>query len=561
MKGHQSKLIACTLLLFLGTKVYCQTDKSDSLNNAAIRLKESGNIELAIGAHKQALALRVAAGNLKKQSDSYNNLATTWLYKGQMDSALAYYQKSVVLGQKVFGGNSKIIAGTYNNISVTLARKKKYPQARQFAIKALAIFEKHNDSLKIANTYHILSNIATREKNFSQALSIYRKIKRIYSQKYGSKSQRMASLLNDIAGVHKNLGSIERALKQLNQALSCNTQAFTRLQTYTHKAKLLCKLKRYKKCLHTLYMADSLVASIRQQIVLDEDKIRLGIFAEPVFTLAFRVSWDLYKLSGNQKYVHLGYYFAERNKANALLSSIHARTKQQAPKISRIADIQDALESDQVLLEYHYDKQAKNLFIFTIGKNLLNIKQVANVEKLGWLVENYRTHITTIDPDSFFKASVRLYKILIKPVLPYIKTKKHLIVINENEILQVPFYSLLPSPPLNSYGVDHKSLPYLIKNFTVTYCPSTSLALALAKKRNKIPQYHNTFIGIAPIKWHNQKFEPLAKSAVELGKVQQHFKKTGLKAGLFLHKKAAKIRISEIKNPPYIYSWRVCQSR
>ena len=81
---QSTKQLIIALFLFVGNVAIGQ-NQADSLNNLAIKLKQKGNYEMAINLHKKALAIRLKTKNWDKASDSYNNIATIWVFKNHSE--------------------------------------------------------------------------------------------------------------------------------------------------------------------------------------------------------------------------------------------------------------------------------------------------------------------------------------------------------------------------------------------------------------------------------------------------------------------------------------------
>lgn len=101
--------------------------------------------------------------------------------------------------------------------------------------------------------------------------------------------------------------------------------------------------------------------------------------------------------------------------------------------------------------------------------------------------------------NKYFAVANRLYQLLIQAVLPANAGTdlKHLIIIPDGKLRDLPFESLLSAEPSDKMSFANQ--PYLINQYAVSYHYSAALWLYGEQRAAQKPQIPNSFIGFAPV--------------------------------------------------------------
>lgn len=226
-----------------------------------------------------------------------------------------------------------------------------------------------------------------------------------------------------------------------------------------------------------------------------------------------------------------------------------ARIRQEYPEyfdlkfrseIPSIAQIQEQLESDKAIIEYiAYESKT---YAMLITKTDYVVKVIPlTIYELDRLIRNYRRHIVNLSPKSKQSAK-ELYNIFLAPFESYFIDKKHLIFIVSDLISKVPMSTLIRE--------DDSKPRYLIEDFLLSYYPSTTLMFGKkhsAKKKKR--QYQ--FAAFAPVRFSKNKqteivlmqqrgnsFQDLPHSKREVETIAEMFKDLDLKHKLYLEERA-----------------------
>lgn len=135
--------------------------------------------------------------------------------RGAVDSALIYYDRSLVLSRKM--GFKKSEATVLNNIAAIYKNQGKIKQALEYHLQSIAINRQIKNMSGVATTYNNLGLIFFDQGQIKEALDYYNKcllLEDSLNDKNG-----MATTLINIAGVYKDQ-------KQYEEAMDCGEQSF-----------------------------------------------------------------------------------------------------------------------------------------------------------------------------------------------------------------------------------------------------------------------------------------------------------------------------------------------
>jgi len=122
-----------------------------------------GDIDNALFYHSKSLILSRELGYKKEEATAIGNIAMIYNKKGDIDKALDYYEQSLKLTS-----DEKEKASIYNNIALIYGKKGNYQKAIEYLKKAIEIGERTGD-------YH---GVAQRMLNIGEA---YRRAKDFYN--------------------------------------------------------------------------------------------------------------------------------------------------------------------------------------------------------------------------------------------------------------------------------------------------------------------------------------------------------------------------------------------
>ncbi len=167
--------------------------------------------------------------------------------------------------------------------------------------------------------------------------------------------------------------------------------------------------------------------------------------------------------------------------------------------------VRSSLEKDQALIEYTVTW--KELYTFVVTRDTftcyMQLKPDSLAEKIlemrKILTDNKYGNYDIEDYCNFIKISHNLYKILIEPVVNEIKDKR-IIIVPDEVINLIPFEVLITGDAPASVIADFSKLPYLVRDYPVSYAYSASLLMNRGTQKNKkerlvsfVPEYEDIY--------------------------------------------------------------------
>lgn len=165
------------------------------------------------------------------------------------------------------------------------------------------------------------------------------------------------------------------------------------------------------------------------------------------------------------------------------------------PATLNLAQTQAMLDEKTVLLEYQTGADAS--ILFAVGKNDFQTIKLPNGKTLRDSIDSLRGGITApgrAGLANYLVAGRELYKTLVAPVENLLKNKTKIIVAADGALHYLPFEVLLT----DGSGAGFDKLPYLVRDFEISYTPSASvLANLKSNKEAAKAQPQKSFLAFA----------------------------------------------------------------
>ena len=162
--------------------------------------------------------------------------------------------------------------------------------------------------------------------------------------------------------------------------------------------------------------------------------------------------------------------------------------KYKEPDVS-IEKIESQLEPGRAVIEYTLTDTLLYIFVIKKGKSdlitqIIDSSFFKNISTLrDATTSNDLMSIKKDDYDKYTKAAYALYNDLLKPCMKIVDEKK-LIIIPDSEISYISFDMLLDAAPDLSV-MDFRTLPYLIRNYVISYSASATFQFSGLKTSHK----------------------------------------------------------------------------
>jgi CHAT domain-containing protein/tetratricopeptide (TPR) repeat protein len=506
-----------------------------TLDNLAGVYKVQGRYAEAEGLSKRALAIyeKAQGKDSPDVADNLTNLANIYQNQGKYADAEQLHARSLAIAEKVFGADHHALAAPLNNLANVYHEQGKYTDAEQLYQRALAVGEKGlgPDSPTIADALNNLGETYRKQRKYSAAEELEKRALAVKQTALGADHPEVANTLNNLAGLYREVGKVAEALvysRKATAAVIAHADTETsgaghnegagglieqRANFFaTHVANLATAARERLEPAASLGGEALVMAQWAKQSAAAAAVAQMGArFAAGTDALAalVREQQDLSAFRRDRDEALLRAMAkpqAERNRAaiSALrseLASIESRLAANTARLERefpeyaalvsarplaAEQIQALLAPDEALLFWLPGEDESYVFALTrdgfdwhtiaIGAESLSTKVAAfrrglDLEKL----------LTSRGKPELFDLVLahELYLVLIGPVEPLVKDKRHLIVVPTGALTSLPFHLLLietPAKPvleLKDIAL-YREASWLIKRQAVSVLPSVA---------------------------------------------------------------------------------------
>lgn len=153
--------------------------------------------------------------------------------------------------------------------------------------------------------------------------------------------------------------------------------------------------------------------------------------------------------------------------------------------------MQHALAANEALVEYFIGDSA--IYIFTISSRQFALTTRAKPEGFEQTLRDFSRALKKVEKAAFIQHGRALYETLLQPVQSQLAGAQRLIIIPDGQLCYLPFEALL-TRDTNTH--DYTKLPYLIRDYEISYHYSASLWHAAAQT---VPRMATGFVGFAPV--------------------------------------------------------------
>ena len=497
----------------------------------------NGNYDKAIEFHLDAVrictelneldtAIIIAKNAIKLSKDPlangpmYINVGNIYKDKNEWNKALAMYKVAIKTAEKLHKkltnidliiDNLRHQSTTFANTGVVYRKQKNYAQALFYTKKCLEVRQKIQDITALAESYSLMADIYTLQKNYTKAHEYYNNSIRLLCPDFALQQQNR--VLPSFAAL-RNAPRNVQLLVQLSDKITCLNQENGSLAT----------IKAY-------HLLDDYIDLLRKEQISADTKLFWRENVRGIYQDAIALC---YKLKKNDE----AFYFFEKSRAVLLLEAISSQTtpislanfnKKCSPNTAYIAFF--------VLTENENEEREK-------GKSALNVtpkspisnlqspntdscfvisvfNQKITLQKLPYdaiLIQQYAKNLQTKNENAVFEQGFLVYKMLIKPLnLP--ANIKNIIVSPDGILHKIPFEALLTqntNAKAKATGTA-KATDFLLAQYAISYTYSATLLQQSFTPKKAT----NSILAFAPVSFQRFGFADLLqteKSAENLAK-------------------------------------------
>ena len=444
-----------------------------------------------------------------------NNLGTIShrqaLYSGINEDffkALNYFEDSLELARKMNDVRTEVRA--LNNIGNVYLDLKKYNNALMYLRRGHFRSELVNDEEavsmilnNIGNAHLSLNMINEAEKSFIKAVDLGKKLSRgeiLWEACFGlGRCYERKGQYSDAVFYYKMaIGIIDRIRSQITVDTYKSSFARNKQKVYESLIRLLFKLQKNE---NTEYLKEIfyVVESAKARAFLEslgESKVNLQERLTPEMkeqekSISNKISFAIRKLTGEELAVNQRMdLLRELKKAEDDYSLLLQKIRIEVPEVAnmvapvpcRLEDVQDRIiDNNTALIEYFLGE--KESYVFFITKNNVWFHYLPGREEIWKSLKAYLKALATRPEGEFqgLKASRRLAKELLCPDLwNFSDSINSLIIIPDGVLYYLPFETLSLDSSKKNAAAD-----FLVSKYRISYAPSSSSLLFLARKTNR----------------------------------------------------------------------------
>ncbi len=521
-----------------------------------------GNLQFDLDNKEAGLDYRKKELQLTKSVSKENDLGLArtldqigldFMQLGTLDSAIHYLQKAAQIYEK--SAFAQIyLSDVYNDMADAYLIKDDRSQASLYAQQALSIQKNITQGKNplLAYSYNTLAKIALLENQAENAIN--------------TAQQAIEANHNGSNYKENKFGNPEDGYLRADYLF----------ESIFLKAGALEQLGKFNEANHQYRDADLLLDKTKNQLISRTDRLNQSKNVYRLSSAAVRNSLAIAESDKSRNPLESAFYFAEKSKASVLTQSIAANQakyfaglptdlikleeklksdisyyslqlndedyKDQFPAfrdllfqarqeyreliknfekdypfyyelrhsniIPQAKAVQFALSPDQAIISYFTTDNL--LYVFLITKDHFEIKQSSIDEEFQDMLLGMYKGISLRLDDVYVDNAAELYKVLMPFELE--SNIQHLIFVPDGELLKIPFETLLTEETEMGGPIDFSQLPYLIKDYRISYAPSVSIFYQQKTTSSNLRDDQlNQFTAFAPVFEEREQIDPTSE--------------------------------------------------
>jgi protein O-GlcNAc transferase len=190
-------------------------DNADSWNYLGLLLQRIGELDQAIAAYQKVLGLGEKQQDQEKIAWAYGNLGIVYKTRGELEKAIEFFEKILKTHEEL--GLKKDVARDYDNLGIIYKTRGEFKKAIEFHNKALEINQNLDSKEGMAINYGNLGNVYYSRREFEKAIEFHNKALEI-NQNLGRK-EGMAINYGNLGSAYGIRGELEKSIEFYNKAL------------------------------------------------------------------------------------------------------------------------------------------------------------------------------------------------------------------------------------------------------------------------------------------------------------------------------------------------------
>lgn len=471
--------------------------KTGNLANQAMAMIHLGTNSRELGKYPEAIAYLKNAMGIYKEMEHPVGMADVHIQMGLVHINIGDYERAIkeaLEADRLFSKSNDAwgLAGAYNNIGIILQDADRPGKAVEYYEKALGIYEELDDQ---DNIWRVLNNLGTiyfNQKDYSRAID-YQARSLVICRRMENESNEVTCLLN-LANTQNRLGKLDEALVNYELALGIsrsNTLPEIEWKVLVGIGENYKLQGDYPTAIEYNEQGLEIVEEMRKDLQNESDRSSYMARERFAFEEIIHLFGELHQKEPDKGLDLKAFEYAQRSKSRSFLdqiavsgSEVEKNAGQLSANPTKLPEIQNkCLEKNEVFLEYSMGDSCSYLWVIT--KDKYQMVPLPKRQMLMEQIETFRFALLNPSEDNkqfLLQSGSYLYDNLVKPAETYFPKKSQLIILPDGILNYLPFEVLITSlkgDPGNSYS----SLPYLIKQYPISYGQSSSVMKLLIEDR------------------------------------------------------------------------------
>jgi CHAT domain-containing protein/Tfp pilus assembly protein PilF len=441
--------------------------EASTLNNMGLGAAAMGQPEKALGYYGQALAIQRAIGDRGQEAGTLNNVGRVQYDLGQYEKALELFNQSLplarALGDRVQEGSALC------DMATAYARLGQAQKARPLFAEAGRISHDIGDRILEIRTLDGLAHIYRSDGNLAQARSAIEDsillTESVRSQVAGDESRSAF-----FSHVRARFDFYIELLVQLNEKQPDETLVNAALEASERaRARGLLDLLTVSRI--------DIQQGVPPELKAQEQAVEAHIsqVQSQLVRAHSRATPDAERIAAMDK--ELAGADDERQQLElALRRSSPRYADLKYPSPLKAAAIQKLIEPGTLLLEYSLGD--KDAFVFAVTADEAHVIRLVPTPQIRAAVERVRESLTSPRRSmisNYVNAAAELYQELIAPASGLLEGKHKLVIVPDGVLHYLPFEVLLRRSGSKIPDTALSQLPYLVRDFSISYAPSMSV--------------------------------------------------------------------------------------
>ncbi|NOQ28401.1 MAG: CHAT domain-containing protein [Bacteroidales bacterium] len=526
-------------------------DIVDNYNNQGLAYLNSDQIKLAL--EKFLKSIQIAEENqINVSGNKFNNCGLAYQALDSLSKADFYFKEAINTYIRNYNKNHYMTAMAYMNHALFYAEIGEFNKSEQLYLKAYEIFINSVGKKHLHTSYCLLNigELYVKKENYKEALNYYQKSLASKINNFNDNSiyanpstnvfpdldlldvlKGKAHALEMLATQQNKESNLKAALSTLELTIGFIEQL--RMGYLYENSKLVLAEKEYETYMSIIKIAYELLNITGNKDYINvafkySERSKYAILRESINEESARniasIPENIQKQEEEIK-EQIGNIRLQIENENKLVNPDSFKQNELKEKLFRLTQSREKIigKFEQNYPEYYKRKyENKVVDIGELQQNILDKEAVISYEisdstLYTFLITRNDYNLSGVKIDSSFyfwlntytellhgeylnnyvnfkKASFELYRMLIQPMIPFIKDK-NLLIIPNNDLSLMAFESLIEKPYSENNGTDDKTEPYLIRKFPIGYAYSATLYVDSKQKKKK---WNPKFLAFAP---------------------------------------------------------------